>query len=82
MSVISGAGDFKRRSGKLYFPFQLSGDTELNPFREVTDVGDGTLLDFAGITKALADKGGDDTIPVLDSLDVHRGALSIRGGKS
>jgi hypothetical protein len=44
MSVIPGAGDFKCGSGKLYFPFQLSGDAELNPFREVADVGDNGIV--------------------------------------
>ncbi|MEL7367953.1 MAG: hypothetical protein AAFN74_03500, partial [Myxococcota bacterium] len=59
--------------------FELSLNALLNLCGQMSNVGDRTFTDFAIVTIALANKGRDDTIPVLDPLDVHLGRYrSIR----
>jgi len=78
MSVVSRPDDLERRRGQMDITLQLPLDAQLDLQREVTDVGYCTLLHLAVVAIALPDEGRDDIVPVLDPLDVHLGALSIR----
>ena len=48
-------------------------DAQLDLRRQMTDVRHGALLHLTVVAVALPDKGRDDTVPVLDPLDVHLG---------